>query len=203
VLVLFRAYHKIALAFLAITVAACQPHVRTEISTFSDMASKGEPGTVRIVAFDGTVADSLEFKYYADKVASRLAALGYTPVASQASDYIARLGYSVSRQEADRPHSRVIISGHYGYYPHSRALVLSEDTGKDFEYVRDIALSIDRVDDASAPTQIVQVKAASTGQCEHLTVVFDEMLDAVFANLMRSNGSVERVKIKSSELRCP
>ena len=51
-------------------------------------------------------------------------------------------------------------------------------------------------------SQILQVNASSKGRCRHLTVVFDEILDAIFSNLLRENGSVEEVVIKG-DVRCP
>ncbi len=49
---------------------------------------------------------------------------------------------------------------------------------------------------------MLQVKASSVGHCKHMNVVFDEMLTAIFQNLERANGSVEKVKVKG-DARCP
>ena len=190
------------LVVMSLLLAACQPAVRTDIATFRDEGLSLTPGSIVVVPDSDETAQSLEFRYFKDKLAARFQAAGLSPEESDSTDYVARLGYSVSRQEKDQPNSRVYIGGHIGYhrYPHHGSVLLS-DVGDEFEYVRELTIAVERRA-SEAPLQIVQVKAASVGQCEHLTVVYDEMLDAIFSNLLRADGSVEKVTIKG-DTRCP
>ncbi len=147
-------------------------------------------------------SSSLEFIYYKDKLAKRLQSAGYTLSDADDSEYLATLAYGVIRQEKDEPSSRVVILGHFGHYLHypHYPIFLSDVDNPKFEYVRELSFSIERL--GESPTKIMKIKATSTGRCEHLTVVYDEMLDAIFSNLYRANGSVEKVSIKG-EARCP
>lgn len=151
---------------------------------------------------DKVDSDSLEFSYYKDKLASRLQSAGYTFTDADDSEYLARLSYGVIRQEKDEPSSRVVIGGHFGHYlhyPHSPVFLSDFDNPK-FEYVRELSFGVERLGDS--PAKIIQIKATSIGKCEHLTVVYDEMLEAVFSNLYRANGSVVKVSVKG-DARCP
>lgn len=147
-------------------------------------------------------SNSLEFIYYKDKLANRLRAAGYTLSDTGNSEYLASFAYGVIRQEKDEPGSRVVIGGHFGHYlhyPHSLIFLSDVDNPK-FEYVRELSFSIERLGDS--PKKIMQIKATSTGRCEHLTIVYDEMLDAIFSDLYRASGSVEKVSI-AGDARCP
>lgn len=147
-------------------------------------------------------SNSLEFIYYKDKLANRLRSAGYTLSDADSSEYLASFTYGVIRQEKDEPSSRVVIGGHFGHYlhyPHSPIFLSDVDNPK-FEYVRELSFSIERMGDS--PKKIMQIKATSTGRCEHLTIVYDEMLDAIFSDLYRASGSVEKVSI-AGDARCP
>jgi len=198
---------KCLLLFFCLLITACQSAVRTDIATYRDEQLTLIPGSVRVVPDSEETSETLEFRYFKDKLEIRLGAAGFRAVEAETADYTARLGYSVSRQEKDKPNSRVFIGGHVGYYGgyghYPRGSVLIADGGDEFEYVRELAIAIDRAPAADGEAkQLLQVKATSVGRCEHLTVVYDEMLDAVFNNLMRADGSVEKVTI-NGDTRCP
>jgi len=188
-------------------ISACSSVVRTDVQTFRDENASFSTGTIRVATESDEAPETLEFRYYKDKLEQRLSSLGYTPTEDENAQFIAKLGYSVSRQEKDKPHSRVLIGGQFGYgygYPYSRgSVLLSDGGGAEFEYVRELSLAINQPEAAKKDSNVIQIKAVSVGNCEHLTVVYDEMLDAIFANFMRSDGSIERIAIKDAEVACP
>lgn len=191
---------------LCLSLGACQSIVRTDIETFRANETALKAGRVLIVPMEKwqSSGDSLEFKFYRDKLAAKLQSLGLTPVNTGDAEYLAKLGYRVSRQEKDDPHSRVLIGGHVGYgrfYP-STSLVLTDLNRERYEYVREVGLALETFENNADASKLVQVKATSIGGCQHLTVVYDEMLDAIFKDLWRENGSVVNVKTKGSA-RCP
>lgn len=194
---------KIFAVGLFIMLAACQSVVRTDIETYRKSAPLPS-GSIYVTTVPAEESKSLEFSFYRDKLAAKLVEAGFTPqpTADDSTELVATLSYGVLRQEKDEPNSRVIIGGHFGYYPYyPRASILVSDLDhQEFEFVRDVTLTITRNDDASE--QLFQVKASSIGQCKHLNVVFDEMLEAIFQNLARENGSVEKVRVKG-DARCP
>lgn len=169
----------------------------------SSQDKKNEAGsTAARKTTDKVDSSSLEFIYYKDKLAERLQSAGYALSDVDGSEYLATLAYGVIRQEKDEPSTRVVIGGHFGHYlhyPHSPIFLSDVDNPK-FEYVRELSINIERL--GESPIKIMKIKATSVGRCEHLTVVYDEMLDAIFSNLYRANGSVEKVAVKG-EARCP
>lgn len=193
----------------SVLLSACESIIRAKVETFRD-ASLGLPkGTIAVQPGDTSLNDSLEFKHYADLLAERLRDIGYDVVLTGEAEYLATLAYAVSRQEKDSPSSRVVVGGHFGYYSHypRGSIYISDFNSKEFEYVREVSLSISK---SNAPNEkedvssskILEMRATSVGHCEHLTVVYDEMLEAIFSNMNRTNGSIDRVKV-AGELRCP
>jgi len=195
---------KVLFLFLsAALVIGCQSVVRTDIETFRNEQAAFSIGTIRVLPADETPADSLEFRHFKDKLEHRLSVAGYTPTQAGEARYVARLGYSVSRQEKDKPQSRIYVGGHIGYHHHDHSSIrLTNNFGTEFEYVRELSLAIDQPSSPEEVRQVVQVKATSIGACAHLSIVYDEMLDAVFDNLLRPDGSVEKVSVKGKS-RCP
>ncbi len=189
-------------SLLLISLSACQSIVRTDVSTFRSSEAALPIGTIFITGKDEAESKSLEFTYYRDKLAERLRALGYTPVDVSEAKFKAVLSYGVLRQEKDEPHSRVVIGGTFGYYPYypHGSILVTDLNDTEFEFVRDVSLSIESLGDEKR--KIIEIKASSVGHCEHLTVVYDEILDAIFSDVLRPNGSVQKVRIEG-EARCP
>ncbi|MFL0802083.1 MAG: hypothetical protein K6L81_00050 [Agarilytica sp.] len=192
----------IIFALLLISLSGCQSIVRTDVSTFRSNDAALPVGTILITGKNEEESKSLEFNYYRDKLAERLSVLGYTPVDSSDAKFKAVLSYGVLRQEKDEPHSRVVIGGTFGYYPYypHGSILVTDFNDTEFEFVRDVSLSIESLGEGQS--KIIEIKASSVGHCEHLTVVYDEILDAIFSNVLRPNGSVQKVRIEG-EARCP
>ncbi|MFL0808781.1 MAG: hypothetical protein K6L76_00050 [Agarilytica sp.] len=206
--------------------SSCESVIRAKVETFRDTNAGLPTGTIVVRSGDEALNDSLEFKHYRDRLAQRLQEVGYTVQKEGPSEYLATLAYAVSRQEKDRPSSRVVLGGHFGYYSHypRGSILITDFNGQEFEYVREVSLSIARSDSGSTSDtassnttkpaeakpitikpinkKILEMRATSVGHCKHLTVVYDEMLHAIFSNMNRSNGSIDSVKVKG-ELRCP
>ncbi|VUD56816.1 hypothetical protein TDB9533_02413 [Thalassocella blandensis] len=201
-----KIFSKIILpSALILLLGACQSSVRTDIQTYrNETAGIPAAGTVYIKPASGEEHVSLEFEFYKKKLAGRLKALGLEQTENKQADYLATLGYAVSRQEKDEPSKRVFISGYYGYAPYpGRGMVTADTYGSDFEYLREVSLTLDKntQQKAEAKDKIVQVIATSEGECQHLSVVYDEILDAIFSNLWRANGSLMRMTVKG-EAKC-
>ena len=196
------AYKILSMIITLTLLSACQSTVRTSIQTFRNEQAPPPAGSVYIKSAAGEENTSLEFDFYKKKLAERLAGLGLQSTDNPQADYIATLGYAVSRQEKDEPNKRVYISGYYGYYPGRTSMVMADSLGSDFEYLREVSLTIDKNENQNgADDKIVQVIASSEGECQHLTVVYDEMLDAIFSNLWRADGSLMHLTVKG-ETRC-
>lgn len=213
-----RACRCIGLLLISLFVlAGCQSAVRTSIITYANPALATTPGSIKVVPAAG-LQDNLEFKHFKKGMEARLAKQGYQPTDADNAEFRAELNYAVSRQEKNNPRSRVMLGGHLGYYSHhpGGAVLITDDGGREYEYVREVSFAISKsAATKKAETQssenktpvepaneIVRVNASSTGSCQYLTVVYDEMLDAIFSNLMRPDGSVVNLRVKG-ETRCP
>ncbi len=205
---MFNSFPLLRAAFVAILcliLVACESSVSTKVSTYRGDTIAVEPGSmIHIVAEEGLEEDSLEFDHFKSKLAAHLQLLGYTVVDKPSAEYVAALGYEVERQQAETPNSHLHYNGVWGTRHHRNVIVVGDTDGDEFEYLRNVSLKIDRLTPSAdeKKQKIIQIKAVSRGKCEHLNVVFDEMLTAIFTNFERADGSIEKVKIKG-DARCP
>lgn len=197
---------------LLVLLAGCQSLVRTDISTFRDDRVALGKGSIVVQPISDEQRDSLEYQYFKTKLESKLISAGYSLASASEADYSARLDYGVNRQEADQRYDRgriVHVGGHIGHHANHSSVILSSNDGPEFEYVREVSLRIQKAhtpsagdDDTNGSNRVLEIRATSEGRCEHLTVVFDEILVAIFDNIRRANGSVEHVRVKG-DARCP
>ncbi len=196
---------KAAFLFLIIVVtAACQPYVRTHITTYQNSDATPLTGDIFIKPPEVFKGSALEFSFYKKKLAQRLRAIGLTPVEDSSAPYVAVMQYGVTRQEKENPSPHLFWGGHYGFSRRSGTTVIINDDSEEFENVRHLSLSIQHNTPAEGKSaeELLNVSAQSTGSCGHLSVVIDEMLDAIFLELYRPDGSIKKVKVKGSA-RCP
>lgn len=71
------------------------------------------------------------------------------------------------------------------------------------EFARTVSLTISKMPSASdgEPQRTYEVKATSVGHCSEMSVVFDEMLSAIFQNFPGENGAVKTVRVPG-ETKC-
>ena len=203
----FKVLIKVTLSAVALLIlAGCESTVVSQIETFrnDDIALKGDSIAVR--SKNQAIENSLEFRFYKEKLESKLKNYGFNVIqAEEPSDFVALLGYSVNEVESEeRNRGSVYLSsayGRYGYYRAGGGVLISE---ADLQrvYDRRVSLEINKSSELdSYKDKAIQISVSSKGHCEHLSVVFDEILDAVFANLERDNGSVAQVKVPG-ETKC-
>ena len=184
-------------AVLLLQLSACSSYVQTTISTFRDDTIAATLGSIKVVPKDPSLTSSLEFRFYSEKLEARLAQMGYQ-VQDGPTDYLASLDYRVQRREAENRGSAYILGElGGGYYSHHRGtLVLTDRSGTAFEFERTLAIDIRKSPSSVGDSvqKLLELKAVSVGHCALLFEVYDEMLSAIFSNLMRPNGSVVRVK---------
>lgn len=107
----------VLLAFLA----ACTNTLDTRVSRFNNLPPPNGQ-TIAIIADNPNLAGGIEFNQYAGIVASRLAAVGYRPVApGQGAELVARFSYGVDtgreRIRSTSIHRDPFWSPWYGYGP--------------------------------------------------------------------------------------
>src|SRR5690606_5074216 len=115
---------KLALVPLALAgLAACASPFRADVSRFESQLPAPAGQTFTVVADDPALAGGIEFRHYAQLVADRMAALGYTPVNNPAdAQLLVRFDYGVDNGRERVRSSGVgyrdpFYSSWYGYRP--------------------------------------------------------------------------------------
>lgn len=198
-------YRRLALKFgvliSVLLASACSTTLNTHITTFKDQTvSSNTVGSVYIRPFEADKAGSLEFSWYAEPLASRLETLGFSVVQDPGADFLVDLEYGVNRRGADdKNNNTVIISSGFGSFRHGSSLGVILDTNDDerYEYERVVNLRLLKRasnDSKAKDLSLLEVSAVSVGRCELLLPIYPAMLDAIFADFYRANGSTVRVK---------
>lgn len=190
---------KLSLLAGILLASACSTTLNTRITTFKDQAVNSDTiGSVYIRPLEADKAGSLEFSWYAEPLASRMEALGFRVVKDPDADYLLDLEYGVNRRGADDKNSNtVFISGGFGSFRRGSSVGVVLDNDDDtYEYERVVNLRLTkRAGDANTKgLSLLEVSAVSVGRCELLLPIYPAMLDAIFTDLYRANGSTVRVK---------
>lgn len=200
------------IAWLAILLcSSCASTVHTKVNAFKAPEAVLGSGTIAVTALDEATGQSLEFAHYRAQAASALAKLGYTPVPlSQPHTYRAVLDFGVESAQVERAGARTAwvtraypyYGFHYGFghrfgYGSGLGVVVVDD-GMDPGYLRRLSLAIEN---AEAGERLYEVSGISVGRCGVMSVVFDEMLEAILRDFPTADGKVRSVTVKG-ETKC-
>lgn len=202
----FSSIQIVSLFACACLLSACTSLLDTRITTFTDKSATAEKGSVYIRPMDETKEGSLEFSWFADPVAKKLQSLGFQVVDNPKADFVLELSYGVNRREADdRDGGSVYISSGFGRFRSGTGvgMVLNTKNDKDFEFERLIHLRLKKTGSGSTEDKsLVEVSAVSVGRCDLILPVYPGMLDAIFQDFYRANGSTVRVKSSLDASHC-
>ena len=188
---------------LLLTVTACSSIVTTSVSTFRAPESNSERSTIKISAENPKLKNSLEFEHYRNKLAKHLSAEGFSPTQEADAEWVALLDYRIEYHGEDTSRQKIYVGAATGYRSGLSGGVVVTSPRELDNYLREVIIKIGRnVKEPTVSDKLIEVYAKSQGNCEHLSVVFDEMLDAIFKNFMRDDGSVERINIASKKTSC-
>ncbi len=186
---------KYSLLLVLVLLQACASNVRTTITSFALDEKPLPAGSVRILPGGAPKRKAdLEFQFYAKELEKKFESVGYTVAQDgELADYDVHLSYAVQRQEREKPGSRTFVHTGFGFYgPRFGSSVVLDPRDAEFEYVRLVEIHIIK-HGGSVENALRAVKAVSAGNCEYLISVFPSMLNSIFKNLHRSNGSVVTV----------
>lgn len=193
------------LLILCVLLAGCASSVRTRLNTFMAPDAEFGRGTIAIQAAGEGSGDSLEFGFYRERLAEHLQNQGYTLAGAEEAEYIARLGYDVERVDSEVRSPNVMFTTGFGSYYRRGGVgfVFGDAPRYEEEYLRRLKLIITRTPDeiGGEPRRVYEATALSEGTCPIMSVVFDEMLAAVFQNFPGENGAVKTVTVRG-EARC-
>lgn len=210
---------KLAVVALALgALAACASPFRADVSRFQSQLPAPSGQTFTVVADDPALAGGIEFRGYAQLVADRLAALGYTPVNDPASaQLLVRFDYGV-----DNGRERVRSTGFYrdpffDWYSYRPVLYRTprgtrvayvpyrpwgwgwDDSffgGRDVYsytvYTSGVELKIDRASDGQRLFE-GQAEAASTSN--RLQYLVPNLVEAMFTGFPGNSGETVRISV--------
>lgn len=193
---------RLALMAALLMSVGCAGVVRTQINAFSADPAEFGSGTIVVKSLEPMESNTLEFAHYRARLEQLLTEQGYRVLPSgQTSDLVALLGYQVHETQG-RERARTGYMTHYrtGYFfrPHHSLMVV--DDGGRTEYLRRINLVIASGEDEQAQ-RLYEVTGISQGTCPVLSVVFDEMLEALFTDFPAPNGAVRTLRVRG-DTRC-
>ena len=198
---------------LSLYLSGCGSFVQTNVVTFHTDSYLVD-GSISVVSLDPSVSRSLEFETYKNKFESHLSLVGYT-IESDVSkaDYIAVVAYGIGDGETQT--STVPTYGQTGggttsyssgttysygsgssgtysgtsYTPPTYGVTGSK-TVSATAYTRNVALDVLEANSfrKGYPKKIYELRARSTGSCNVIVEVFDEILVAMFRGFPGENG---------------
>lgn len=197
-----RSLAAAVLVGLALGLTGCASTVHTKVNAFRADSAQFGSGTVAVRAGDEASEQSLEFAYYRNQLKAALAELGYTPAdPGDNPDYEAYLSFDVKQTSAHdgRPRAGLIAGGYPWYSSYgSRFGVVVVDDVEETVFLRRVGLVLART---GSGERVYEVNGASQGQCGVLSVVFDEMLQALLKDFPAANGTVKDVAVQGDS-RC-
>ena len=161
--------------------------------------------SIAVISADADKNNSLEFANYKKKFETRLAASGYKIVANpDDAKYIAVIAYGIDNGKTSAVSSPVFGPAYSGAaYSGSNSYtmpdygVVGSSTGLTTTYTRAIALDI--VDAASLksgqPRKVYESRVKSSGTCNVIAGVFNELLKAMFEEFPGENGKTRKASI--------
>lgn len=188
-------------------VSSCTSNVRTTVSTFRSLDALPSNATIKVLPRDvaeGQYFDELEFDYFRQKLAQKFVEKGYRLAAeNESATLVAYLQYDTQRQEKNRRPTSTFLHSSYGLrYGYGSFVVLEREERERFEYLRRVKVSVfsnTEVEATEVDTKaLLSISAESSGRCQHLVSVYDDILTAIFQNPMRENGSVIKVPVRAT-----
>ena len=203
---------KLALVPLALAgLAACASPFRADVSRFATQLPAPAGQTFTVVADDQALAGGLEFRTYAQHVADRMAALGYTPVNDpETADLVVSFGYGV-----DNGRERVRSTGFhdpwwgpwYGYRPYYyrgwygpyspwgwgwNSAWYGSDVHSYTIYTSGIEMKIDRRADGQ---RLFEGRAQAISTSNRLQYLVPNLVDAMFTGFPGNSGETVRITV--------
>lgn len=152
-------------------------------------------GTIAVVAAVAEVNTSAEFSQYKTRIESKLAANGYTIVASPPeARSIALVAYGMDVGQSGFV-TTPLFSSATSRYPMPSYATVGASAPSLPSYTRAIALDI--VDTASLkagkPKKILELRTTSVGSSRSISCVFDDLLNAMFMDFPGISGKAKSV----------
>ncbi|KMP10267.1 hypothetical protein UR09_06835 [Candidatus Nitromaritima sp. SCGC AAA799-A02] len=198
-----------------------QPIVRSNVTSFHNISGKIEKNTIKVVPFDRSLENSLQFQSYAKTIASFLKSSGFSITdENQEPDYIVFVSYGIGSGKESLVSTPVFgqtgggttfesgsvygSGGSVSYSGSSYTMptygIVGSSTSSITQYTRNLAIDI--VDASSLktkiPKKIYEGRVKSTGKCGDVNYVMDEMVQSMFRDFPGTSGVSKRIDIPSN-----
>ncbi len=184
---------RLALVGLLFLLSACTATVRTHVVAFA-ADDQVDLSTIAMVAPPSVDDVPLEYQHYGKAIISKLESLGFRALSENdpESQYVAYLKYSVVESESNGSQVYTGVVGR-SYVRSSGPFVdvMVVDKNRRHFYERRIEVVIA---ERQSNKRVYEVSGTSYGQCGVLSVVFDEMLDAMFLDFPMDSGALKKIK---------
>jgi len=195
------------LTLLLLTIAACSASsIKTNRTAFYNEGYQVS-GSLYVTPADPKNQNSLEFANYKNKIEVKLATAGYTIVNDQKmADYVAIVAYAIDAGNTALVSTPALAPSSYLYenrfprVPNRRLSVSGPsviNSSVDSIVIYQRTLSMDIVEASSFKTdaseeviKVYESRVKSTGTCETIASVFEQLLTAMFNNFPGENGKV-------------
>jgi hypothetical protein len=197
---------------LLLSISACSSSsIKTNRTAFYNEGYQVS-GTLFVTPANQENKNSLEFANYKKKIEAKLATTGYTIVNEQgAADYIAIVAYNIDAGQTALVSTPRLVPSSYLYeerfprVPERRLSatdpnIVNASINSIVIYQRELSLDIVEANsfNIASPEQAIKVyesRVKSTGTCEVIASVFDQLLTAMFNNFPGENGKAVIAKI--------
>ena len=197
---------------------------QSNVSRFHKLDSSHSQATVTVLPANKTIAGSIEYSIYKEKLESHLTSQGFrvvSPNSNIKAQLTALLNYGIDTGNivteaysipvwgqtgisSSYTSGSVQMYGNYGsisatthYMPTYGITGYNTGTVSNTVYTRVLQLDIfDTHPDPASPRKIYESKVVSKGACSTINLVVDEMLAAMFKNFRGVSGGSERVTVE-------
>ncbi len=211
---------------LLITIAAflfsgCGSQVLSHITTFHNIPNNLDQNKIKVVPFNKSLANSLEFQSYATTIGLFLKYSGFSIAEdNQEPDYIVFVSYGIDSGETTTSSIPIYgstgggttrhsgsISGGGGYANYSGTSykmptygIVGSQTVTSTQYTRNLAVDIVEAKslNSSLPKKIYEGRVKSSGSCPHITGVMPNMIKSLFREFPGPNGGSRTVILPHS-----
>lgn len=199
---------RLLLLVCALLLSACSPIMRSDVTTFHEgPLPAGE--RIRIQPVDRSLAQSLEFRRYADLIAEQLQRIGYSPVSPEdtgGAELVAEVDYRIQQgpvQVRMEPPTTPFVRYHfmYGRFRDPFYFGLSRTWQPELysvtSYSRTLQISIVKSDEKGE--HLYEGRVESIGRQGNLNQVMPYLVTAMFTNYPGENGVTKVVTIEMDE----
>lgn len=192
----------------ALSIAACAPSFKADVSRFATTLPAPQGQTFAVVAEDPALAGGLEFALYADLVADELAQLGYVETANpENANLLVQFDYGVDTGR-ERVRSTGLYNdpffgpwGRFSRFGYHRAYAFGfydpwlagPEVRSYTVYTSEVEM---KIDDTTTGERLFEGEAQAVSRSNRLQALVPNLVDALFTDFPGNSGETLRITIR-------